>query len=304
MVNHLAAHPAERFSIAELAQLANFSDFHFHRLFKAYTGETPAELARRLRLEQAAEDLVYQREPNITALAMSLGFSSSANFTKAFSGHFGVAPSRYAASHRRTPPSQSSKFSKPGKAPTTLTGDTSDHALAERSKQSLENPSLEITIEEQPLTTLAYLRHVGPYEPQVISGLFEQLMQFVQRQPPLHSHHKVDDAQTLGITWSDSSVAEPQSWRYDAAVVVDHETQASDGVDLQILAPGKIAVLKLQLTPPDYSPIALAWDYLLGEWLPESHWQPAHRPSFERYHQGSNTGTTSLALCLPIEPNR
>ena len=133
VVNHLAAHPADRFSIAELAQLANFSDYHFHRLFKAYTGETPAELGRRLRLEQAAADLIYNRNANITDLAMSLGFSSSANFSKAFQAFYGVAPSRYAQSHKRTQNTlYAGKASIPGR-----------HQLPQRRSTALPLPRLQ-----------------------------------------------------------------------------------------------------------------------------------------------------------------
>lgn len=293
VVNHLAAHPAERFSIAQLAELANFSDFHFHRLFKAYTGETPAELARRLRLERAAADLIYQREPSVTDLALTLGFSSSANFTKAFSAYFGVAPSRYAASRLTYKnANKSAKNSKLGKAPTSQDEDTSVNAL--------DNPGLDVAIEEQALVHLAYIRHVGPYQPEIISALFARLQDWAE------ADRQTSDL-TWGITWSDSSVAEPETWRYDAAMSVTADTQASDGIDVQTLAAGKLAVLKLTLTPPDYSPIAIAWDYLLGEWLPDSGWQPAHRPSFERYeryNQGSSGKQTQMQLCLPIEPNR
>lgn len=287
MVNHLAAHPAERFSIAQLAELANFSDFHFHRLFKAYTGETPAELARRLRLERAAADLIYQSEVSITDLAMTLGFSSSANFAKAFSAHFGIAPSHYAAN----------KISKPGKASSNQSEDTSLNALVKRTKQTLENPGQTIAIEEQPLAHLAYVRHVGPYQPEVISALFSRLQAWAD-------DNQLKSNPTYGITWSDSSVAEPETWRYDAAMKVTAETQANAGIDVQTLAAGKLAVLKLTLNPPDYSPIARAWDYLLSEWLPGSGWQPAHQPSFERYHQSSDGKQTQMDLCLPIEPNR
>ena len=40
------------FELTALADAANFSRFHFHRLFQAYTGETPAEFVRRHRLDR------------------------------------------------------------------------------------------------------------------------------------------------------------------------------------------------------------------------------------------------------------
>ena len=41
-------------TIEELAAEAAFSRFHFQRMFRAMTGESVAELVRRLRLERAA----------------------------------------------------------------------------------------------------------------------------------------------------------------------------------------------------------------------------------------------------------
>src|SRR5690606_40079255 len=44
--------------LESLARGACLSPFHFHRVFRGMTGETPLELARRLRLERAAWQLV------------------------------------------------------------------------------------------------------------------------------------------------------------------------------------------------------------------------------------------------------
>ncbi len=60
VVNQISANPNRSYRVDELAALAHFSPFHFHRLFKAITGETPVELARRVRLERAAAELLYR----------------------------------------------------------------------------------------------------------------------------------------------------------------------------------------------------------------------------------------------------
>ncbi|MFE8730111.1 helix-turn-helix domain-containing protein, partial [Aeromonas hydrophila] len=73
--------------LSEAASLASLSSYHFHRVFTAVTGETPAEMQRRLRLERAARSLCYSRDP-ITEVAFSAGFASSQAFVKAFRKQF------------------------------------------------------------------------------------------------------------------------------------------------------------------------------------------------------------------------
>ena len=52
---HIEAHLDESISLEELAAVACFSPYHFHRIFRALVGESVMEHVRRLRLERAAE---------------------------------------------------------------------------------------------------------------------------------------------------------------------------------------------------------------------------------------------------------
>jgi AraC family transcriptional regulator len=57
VIDHIRAHLGDELTLARLAAVAAFSPFHFHRVFKAITGETLFELIQRLRLERAASAL-------------------------------------------------------------------------------------------------------------------------------------------------------------------------------------------------------------------------------------------------------
>jgi len=52
VIDHIKDHVTEPLPIAELARLAHFSPFHFHRIFRSIVGELHAFI-RRLRLEMA-----------------------------------------------------------------------------------------------------------------------------------------------------------------------------------------------------------------------------------------------------------
>ena len=54
VIFHVERHLGEPLHLEELARVACFSPFHFHRIFAAFTGEPLAAFIRRLRLERAA----------------------------------------------------------------------------------------------------------------------------------------------------------------------------------------------------------------------------------------------------------
>lgn len=53
VIDHLRANLHRPVKLAELAKVACFSEFHFHRIFGAVTGETLNHFTNRLRLEKS-----------------------------------------------------------------------------------------------------------------------------------------------------------------------------------------------------------------------------------------------------------
>src|ERR1700688_1060359 len=80
--------------LAELANVACFSEFHFHRIFSAVSGETLNNFTNRLRLEKAARLLRYS-DQSVTDVALDCGFSSSATFSRAFRSGYDTSPSQF-----------------------------------------------------------------------------------------------------------------------------------------------------------------------------------------------------------------
>src|SRR3954469_15094754 len=83
VIDHLRGNLDRQVRLEELAKVACFSEFHFHRIFGAVSGETLNEFTNRLRLEKAARLLRYSAQ-NLTDIALDCGFSSSATFSRAF----------------------------------------------------------------------------------------------------------------------------------------------------------------------------------------------------------------------------
>ena len=75
VLDHIHDHPASDLSLDALADVAALSRFHWHRLFRAVTGETAAQAVRRIRLQKASVMLVQTALP-VDQVARAVGCDS------------------------------------------------------------------------------------------------------------------------------------------------------------------------------------------------------------------------------------
>jgi AraC family transcriptional regulator len=94
VIDYLRGNLDRQVKLEELAKVACFSEFHFHRIFGAVTGETLNSFTNRLRLEKAARLLRYS-DQSLTDIALHCGFSSSATFSRAFRSGYDTSPSEF-----------------------------------------------------------------------------------------------------------------------------------------------------------------------------------------------------------------
>ena len=95
---YLSAHLDREVDLAQLAGVACFSPFHFHRIYHALQGETVADSVRRMRLHRAAIELIDGDVP-IARIAVRAGYGSQAAFTRAFRSAYGAPPAAWQARH-------------------------------------------------------------------------------------------------------------------------------------------------------------------------------------------------------------
>ena len=95
MQDYIEAHLEQEISLSQLAKESLFSPWHSYRLFQAYTGLTPTEYIRRLRLSKSALRL-KQENCRVIDVAYNLGFGSVDGYQRAFRREFGCNPGEYA----------------------------------------------------------------------------------------------------------------------------------------------------------------------------------------------------------------
>ena len=82
----------ENIEVNDLSREAGISLFHFTRLFKTVTGETPSAYIRKRKLSEAKDEILKNKE--IIHTAFDYGWNSQESFTYAFSRYFGTSPGK------------------------------------------------------------------------------------------------------------------------------------------------------------------------------------------------------------------
>jgi YesN/AraC family two-component response regulator len=83
-----------------LANEANYSAYHFCRLFKKHMGMSPKKFVAFRRIERAKDLLMRREDMNISMVAGEVGFNETSNFDRNFRKFTGVMPSAFRKMHK------------------------------------------------------------------------------------------------------------------------------------------------------------------------------------------------------------
>lgn len=92
----------ERITPESLARTIGLSRFHFSRLFRGSTGESPMRYVQRCRVEHAKR-LIGQGELLMTEIAVSIGFYDQSHFSRWFRKLVGMTPREFAHKNMECP---------------------------------------------------------------------------------------------------------------------------------------------------------------------------------------------------------
>jgi AraC family transcriptional regulator len=91
---YIHAHLDQNIALAELANVAHLSEFHFARLFKQTTGLPPHQFVIHQRVERAKR-LITAGRLSLAQIAIDVGFSDQSQLSRHFKRLVGVTPKRF-----------------------------------------------------------------------------------------------------------------------------------------------------------------------------------------------------------------
>lgn len=214
VVDYIDAHLDEEHSLEKLSQVAHFSPFHFHRIFRVLTGETINNYVKRIRLQKAGSMLLSDYQMPVAEVSTICGFNSTAVFCRAFKLHFGKSTGEFRSYHQE-------QDSKNGQSERN-NGQSEGHSSMYFSDEFLNlnrntNMETNIAVKEMPAMDLIYCRHVGPFDQ--IGGAYEKLFKWAGPRGLL----RFPETKTLTVYHDDPKVVDIEKLRQSACITVDED---------------------------------------------------------------------------------
>lgn len=304
VLDHIELHIDQPFTLSELAGIANFSKFHFSRIFQSMTSESPFQFILRVRLQKAATYLCNNPSLNISEIAYRSGFSDISVFSRNFKGMFGFSPTGYRKNIlEKQKVSNSSQYHgnedqnlsniQQARESISMYYCSNSNTIKWRTNMKL-NKSVEV--KELPAITVAYIRYTGTYQgnEKLFESLFNKLFTWAGPRKLLGPQSKA-----IVIYHDDPNVTDPEKQRMSVAVNVPAGTKTDGEFGSMEIAAGNYVVARFELTSADFTE---AWNWLYGSWLPSSGYQPDDGPCFEMYAGQPKNGKLTVDICVPVKP--
>jgi AraC family transcriptional regulator len=276
-IDYISKHISEEINLDQLADVACFSPFHFHRVFTACVGETPRGFIERIKLERAANNLCLLPHKSVADIASDCGFSSASTFTRAFKKYYQIPPREFLNQHRH----DFHSMNIPGYQP----------------KPVLNNSAKELVrIVKLPALHVAYTQTLNGYQIGIPKA-WNRLNSVAAIKGWINV-----ETRFVGVPYDNPGITPREKCRYRACITVDKNMVITRGdVKTADLEEGNYAVFHFKGTTKDISD---AYSFLYGEWLPQSGYMPDNKPLLELYppelHTQSNINQLEYDIALPV----
>lgn len=266
-LNYIDTNLHEEIDVKKLSNLSGFSMYHFHRIFKAVTGETPYESLLRLRLEKSVFLLKYQTKLKISEVGYQSGFASAENFSRQFKSRYKISPSKF----RNDKELHNSRIYQEN--------NPDDFYLRIENSRKLSKKRFEVEIESLPEIPVAISKAVFGADG---SGLVEKYLGLINwaEENAINFTGKLT---RFGMSIDNPEVTPASKFRYDFALKIEQTYPSFDGIEFGAIPSAEYATVHVKGSLEN---VAQAWDYLYRDWLPNSQYIPIHYPAIEEFIQG------------------
>jgi len=290
VIDYIEANIDKELSLETLSEVANFSQFHFHRIFSAFTGETLNGFIKRKRVERAASMLLNDPDKPITDIAYSCGYNSTSVFCRSFKERFKVSAQEF----RNTWDANSkngqleSKNDKLDESSMAYVCDIESQTIWRKEMKNV------IEIKEMPAMNVIYCRHTGAFN--MIGAAYEKLFKWAGPRGLLNQ------PESKGLTYyhDDPKVTDIDKVRQSACLTINEDVKTEGEIGKMQIPGGKYAVGHFEVNEKEFQQ---AWDSMCL-WVSQSGYQPADASPYELYHNHHEDHPEKkfiVDICIPVK---
>ncbi|MCF6346991.1 MAG: AraC family transcriptional regulator [Flavobacteriaceae bacterium] len=250
VLNYIEKNLEKPFQLSELSLIGNFSPFHFHRIISAYLGEPLGVYIKRIRLERAAQLLLFSNS-SVTDISFGIGYETLSSFSAAFSKQFGVSPTTYREK---------------------------DQAFYHPKKMEVPskiNFDFQPEIKSFPKTKIAFIRVFGNYETEKIGKAWNTLFQFASKNKLF-----TEETQLYGISYDNPEISKNNHCQYNACISLKKDIRPQGEISTKELQSGKYAVFTYK---GDHTNFPIIYELIFKKWLLKSAYELRSTEVFDRY---------------------
>lgn len=274
-------------TLSELAGVANFSPFHFHRIFSAFMKETLSDFIKRKRVEKAASFLLNEPSRPVSDIASYCGFNSVSVFCRAFRERYGTTAGVF-----RSGKNHFSKNSQSDSNNSKFNQAVEGYVYTVNLKRELIMKK-NIEIKEQPEMDVIYCRHTGNFEQ--IGIAYNKLFRWAGPRGLLSA-----DTRCITFYHDDPKVTEISKVRQSACLLLKKEVKPEGEIGRMQIPGGKYVVGHFEILPEEFQE---SWDSVCF-WMAENGYQPEDGNPYELYLNNKDEHPEKkfiVDICIPVK---
>lgn len=276
-VNYIKDNLDGKIRLADIAESAGISIYHFSRIFRNYTGNSIYEAVIRFRVERAAEILSTNSSVTISEIANSAGFSSLAEFRKAFKQRYSVSPSVWRNTNREE--------------------ESCTLIIPEKHTEEMIEP-VSTSIKKLKGFSIAYIKHAEAYagDTALFIYLYNKLTSWAASMDLLGP-----ERQNIVVYHDPVNITKDPKTKISLGLSVPEDTAVNSEIGKMKLRGGEYLISRFCLKDDEY---AKAWKHVDRNVLPELKLLPADGFCFELYPndvKSIDKYKNIVDICMPVQ---
>ncbi len=272
-------------SLESLARKANYSAYHFHRVFSTVVGERLNGYINRKRIERIASILLVEPDTVLKDLAYQYGFTNDSSLSRAFKKYYDVSPTVFKSEGEEI-------LSKIG---------IEDFSI-EKYIRSVDNlkkwteMNTKIAVQQLQNIELASITHIGAFDQ--IASMYQQLIKWGSD----NNIFSTPEFKAITIYHDNPNITHSSKVRFSACITTKNKIKADGKIRPLSIQKGYYAIGRFEIVAEE---IPTAWKSM-NTWVIENNLEFKDGDYFEMYHNDYQTHPEQkfiLDICIPVKEN-